>query len=113
LIVGFIILAALYLLSGTVNWPIDRQYSTVMGSVVETKIVVDRIQDSIYGGKIYYRIDAHVIYKLGDLQQDRWLTASDSSTARELLNAKLASHPKSCLVYWPPSNPGNAKCKLE
>jgi hypothetical protein len=92
---------------------IDNRYLTAGGKVTETRIVIDHIQDSQYGGQIYYRIDAHVSYQIDGQVEDRWLTASETTTARELLSAKLATQPKTCQVYWFPNHPENARCRFQ
>jgi hypothetical protein len=82
------------------------------GRTSETRIVVDRILDSSMGGKILYRIDAHLTYRIDGQTQDRWLTASGTDASRELLALKLANHPKTCQVYWRTGHPESAKCRL-
>ncbi|MFZ0746447.1 MAG: hypothetical protein WAM85_18715 [Terracidiphilus sp.] len=90
-----------------------RTYFTADGTVQETRIVVDHIGDSQFGGQIYYRIEAHVNYEVEGQDQDRWLTASEITPERDLLTAKLQPLPKTCRVYWVPKHPENAKCRLE
>lgn len=90
-----------------------RSYFTTPGTVLETRIAVDHISDSRSGGQIYYRIEVHVSYSVEGLEQDRWLTASEATTEREQLAARLAARPKTCRVYWVPKHPENAKCRLE
>jgi len=45
--------------------------------------------------------------------QNRWLIASEITTARELLAAKIAGHPKTCQVYWAAMHPESASCRFE
>lgn len=92
---------------------IDQSYFVAEGQVLGTRIVVDHIWDGAHGGFIYYRIEAHVNYKLQNQMQDRWLLASDVTTERERLAAKLATQPKRCLVYWKPDFPENPRCRFE
>lgn len=73
--------------------------------------VVDHTRDTLYGGKIIYRAEAHVQYLADGRMQDRWVRASDDLPQESLL-LKLAAHPTECLVYWPPNQPENAKCSL-
>jgi hypothetical protein len=103
---------ALLAVGNLVRLPSDESYVSASGSILETRIVVDHILDNEYGGRIFYRIEARTSYELEGRSQDRWLTASEIETARELLQAKLASHPKHCVVYWVPGHPENAKCRL-
>jgi hypothetical protein len=104
----------LLLAFGTIiHWPVNTNYSTAEGMVLETRIVVDRILDSNYGGRIYYRIEARVRYPIQGQQHDQWMTASEVTIERESLLAKLSSHPKNCLVRWVPKHSENAKCQLE
>jgi len=86
---------------------------TAEGRVSETRIVMDHIQDSHYGGMIFYQIEAHVSYELDGRRQDRWLTASEITTERLFLASRIATQPKTCEVYWSPGHPENAKCRLE
>jgi hypothetical protein len=98
---------------GNFVWrPSDEDHVSATGSILETRIVVDHIFDSQYGGRIFYRIEARTSYEFQGQSQDRWLTASEITTARELLQAKLASRPKYCVVYWVPGHSENAKCRL-
>lgn len=90
-----------------------RSYFTAAGTVEETRIVVDHVWDSRYGGQIYYRIEAHVNYEVEGQAQDRWLTASEITPQRELLLTRLEPPPKTCQVYWAPKHPENARCRLK
>ena len=88
-----------------------KSYSS--GNVKESRIVVDHTSEGQFGGTIYYRMELRVSYALAGEQQDRWLTASEITPDRDGLAAKLASHPKTCQVYWVPGHPENARCRLE
>jgi hypothetical protein len=106
-----ILLAAVYLAA---NWihSFPSPHQTATGTILEIRKVVDNTRDTLYGGKINYRLEAHVQYVADGQKQDRWLRASDDLT-RESLLLKLAAHPTNCLVYWPPNHPENAKCSLK
>jgi hypothetical protein len=54
----------------------------VTGSIRETRIVVDHIVDSQYGGLIYYPVEARTRYEFEGRTQERWLTASEITTTR-------------------------------
>jgi hypothetical protein len=106
-----ILLAAVYLAA---NWihSFPSQRETATGTILEIRKVVDSTRDTLYGGSISYRLEAHVQYVANGQMQDRWLRASDDLT-RESQLVKLAAHPTKCLVYWPPNHPENAKCSLK
>jgi hypothetical protein len=106
-------LVALIGLGRVIEWPSNTDHSTAAGQVLETRIVVDHLGESQYGGVIYYRIEAHVRYELHSQQRDQWMTASEATTEREVLAVRLSSHPKTCLVYWFPKHPENAQCQLQ
>jgi hypothetical protein len=109
---SIVVLVASLAFGSFVGWQSDEDHASATGSILETRIVVDHIFDSQYGGGIYYRIEARTSYEFQGRSQDRWLTASEITTTRQLLQAKLASHPKYCVVYWVPGHPENAKCHL-
>jgi hypothetical protein len=88
-------------------------YIFTEGNVTETRIVADSIRDSLYGGRIYYRLEARVRYDLAGQPQDRWLTASEVTTNRQMLAAAVARSPKVCRVFWPQDHPEGALCRLE
>jgi hypothetical protein len=90
----------------------DTSHLTAEGKISEIKIVVDHTVDSMYGGRIFYRIEAHVTYEIEGQSQDRWVTASEITSFREMLKAKLARQPQSCQIYWTPGHPENARCRL-
>jgi hypothetical protein len=96
------------------NWihSFPSTHETATGKILEIRKVVENTRDTLYGGKINYRLEARVQYLAGGQMQDRWLRASDDLTPESLL-VKLASHPTKCLVYWPPNHPENAKCSLK
>ena len=111
LAIFLILVVAVYLAA---NWihSIPSTYETATGKILEIRKVVDHTRDTLYGGKISYRAEAHVRYLADGQIQDRWVRASDDLTQESLL-LKLAAHPNECLVYWPPSQPENAKCSLK
>lgn len=96
------------------NWihSFSSKYETTTGKILEIRKVVDHTRETLYGGKITYRAEAHVQFLAAGHIQDRWVLASDNLPEESLL-LKLASHPTECLVYWPPSHPENAKCALK
>jgi hypothetical protein len=98
----------------TANWvhSLPTTYETATGKILEMRKVVDHTRDTLYGGKISYRAEAHVQYLVDGRMQDRWVRASDDLPQESLL-LKLAAHPAQCLVYWPPNQPENAKCSLK
>jgi hypothetical protein len=112
LAVSVFVAIALLAFGSFVGWQSNEDHTSATGSILETRIVLDHIVDSQYGGGIYYRIEARTSYEFQGQSQDRWLTASEITTARELLQVKLASHPKYCVVYWVPGHAENAKCRL-
>jgi hypothetical protein len=112
LAVSLVALMMLLTFRNFLKWPSDEDYVRATGSILETRIVVDHISDSEYGGRIFYRVEARTSYEFQGEPQERWLTASEITTERELLEAKLAIHPKYCSVYWVLGHPENAKCRL-
>ena len=112
-VVGMIAILTFGLAFGRlIVFPSSDHYTKVTGSILETRIVVDHILDSQYGEKIYYRVEARTSYEFEGQAQESWLTASGATTSREELVAKIAAHPKTCLVYWFPNNPKSAKCQI-
>ena len=109
----FVAVAALYLPIGMWHPPYDMDHPTAPGNVSDTRIVIDHIRDSQYGGLIFYRTEALVSFEIEDQTQNRWLIASEITTERALLASKLAGSPKTCQVYWLPGHPENAKCRFE
>lgn len=97
-----------------VNWihSLPKNYSTTKAKILEIRQVVASTRESMYGGQIYYRIEAHVEDSSEGKSQDRWLRASDDES-RESVELRLASHPTECLIYWLPKNPENARCSLK
>jgi hypothetical protein len=91
----------------------DLDHLTALGNVSDTRIVIDHIRDSPYGGKIFYRIEAQVSYEIDGQTQNRWLTASETTTERGRLASKLAGSPKTCQVYWLPDHPENPRCRFK
>jgi len=97
-----------------VNWvrSLPSTSETATAKILEIRKVVDHTQDSLYGGRIIYRAEAHVQYVADNRVQDRWLRVSDGLTQDSLL-LKLAAHPTECLVHWSPNHPENARCSLK
>jgi hypothetical protein len=96
----------------TYDWHSDLDDSTAKGKILETRIVVDHIRESYYGGRILYRIEARVKYQIQNGQQERWMAASEATSEREVLSFRLEPSPINCLVHWPPKHPENARCQL-
>lgn len=96
------------------NWvhSSPSHYETATGKILQVRRVVDHTRDTLYGGRAYYRAEAHVQYLVDGQIQDRWLRASDDLSQESLL-LKLAAGPTECWVYWPPDHPDNAKCSLK
>lgn len=90
----------------------DTSHLTTMGKVSETRIVIDHTWESTYGGRIFYRIEAHVSYEIQGRPEDRWLTASDITSSRAMLETTVAHSFKECQVYWAADHPENAKCRF-
>ena len=107
----FIGVAAVYLVANWVH-SFPSAYETATGKILEIRKVVDHTSDTLYGGKISYRAEAHVRYAADGQMQDRWLRASDDLPQDSLL-LKLAANPAECFVYWSPGHPENAKCSLK
>jgi hypothetical protein len=80
--------------------------------ILDTRIVVTQIHEGQRGTSVGYRIEAHVSYDLHGQMQDRWVPVPEMYKDREWLEARLASHPKTCEVSWPKSHPENARCRL-
>ena len=108
-----VVLIVLFGLGRVIEWPSNTNHSTAAGQVLETRIVVDHLGESQYGGIIFYRIEAHVRYELHGQQREQWMTASEANPERQMLAAKLASRPVNCMVYWFEKHPENPKCQLE
>jgi hypothetical protein len=90
-----------------------QKHSTVEGTVSETRVVMDHIRDGKYGGRIYYRLEAHVFFRAEGKDQDRWLTVPQDSMDSTALTVLAGGNPKHCRVYWVPGFAENAKCKLD
>jgi len=110
--VAFVAIAAFYV-PGIWHPLYDLDHLTAPGNVSDTRIVIDHTRDSLYGGQIFYRIEALVSYEIDGQTQNRWLTASEVTTERGRLASKLAGSPKSCQVYWLPDHPENARCRFQ
>ena len=107
------LLCVLYIAGKIRDSAFDSSHLTTQGRISETRIVVDHMLDTSMGGKIFYRIDAHVAYQIDGQTQDRWLTASGIDASHEFLALKLISHPQTCQVYWSPGHPENARCRFQ
>lgn len=109
-----VFLVAVAGLVGMINWfhSLPSNYDTATGKILEIRKVADGTRDTLYGGKIRYRIEAHVQYVVAGKMEDRWLRTGDDSQP-EGLTLKLAAHPTECVVYWLPNHPENAKCSLK
>jgi hypothetical protein len=105
-----ILLMALFVVGRLVQCP--RNYRTTEGTIQEAKVAIAYGRDGGYGGAVYYRIEVRVRYDQDGQMLERWLTASDATPARQLLEAKLSSHPRHCVVYWTPRRPEGAQCRL-
>ena len=110
---GACLLLALIVAARIRDSAFDTSHLTAEGKISEIRIVVDHNSESIYGGRIHYRIEAHVIYEIQGQNQDRWVTASVTTPLREMLAAKLARHPQICQIYWAPDHPETARCRLD
>jgi len=88
-------------------------HSSVQGTISETRVVVDHIRDSRYGGLIFYGLEAHVAYSIDGKAQDGWLVASKQTASREMLIAVQNRQPSTCLVTWLNGSPQYAKCRIE
>jgi hypothetical protein len=113
---AFFVSFALLVLAGILFVLWDRPhepFETTHGRVLDMRIVVDGIRQSIYGGRISYRLEVRVNYDLVGTPQDRWITTDTVTSAREEMAAKIARNPKQCLVYWKPNHPESARCHLE
>lgn len=111
-LVAFVLLVVAALLFIWWDRPHEPNFVTE-GKILESRIVVDDIRDSRYGGRIDYRLETRVSYDLDGKSVDRWLTADTVSTSRELIAAQVAGNPRNCLVYWRPNHPENARCRLQ
>jgi len=117
--VAFLLIPVFYLLARAGGWFVP-DFDSTTGQVLETRIVVDHVAESQYGSSIFYRLEAHVKYAVPDQGtprqpdqfQDRWLTASDTTTTRELLTMIQAKQSKTCHIYWLPNRPEAARCRL-
>ena len=109
---AIVLLAALFLVGRLRSGFGVGSHLNATGRILDTRIVEERVQDSQNAERTLYRIEVHVTYQTRGQAQDRWLAASEVTTDRDLLAARLASHPGSCEVYWAPHHPENAKCLL-
>lgn len=88
-------------------------YFTSNEIVEEVRIIEIPMPEAENGGLKIYRIEARVSYSSNGTREDRWLPASEPTTTRDLLEARLKALPKTCAVYWPPKHPENARCRLK
>lgn len=109
----FIAVAVVYIAIRMLHPFYDTDHLTAEGKVYETRIVMDHIRDSQYGGLIFYRTEALVSYEVEGQTQSRWLIASEITTERAMLASKLAGSPTTCQVYWLPGHPENARCRFQ
>lgn len=114
------IAAAVIILAFIAVFTLTRLYRTTAGAyftsngiVEETRIIEIPLPEDENGGLKIYRIEARVSYSLKGTRQDRWLPASEPTTTHELLEATLGTSPKTCVVYWPPKHPEDARCRLK
>jgi hypothetical protein len=95
---------------GSMFW---ETHSAAEGQVSETRVVVDRIIDSTYGGRVLYRLEAHVRFMAEGQMQERWMVVREDTHDRALLMAEQASNPKTCEVYWTSGHPEDAGCMFQ
>jgi hypothetical protein len=94
-----------------IEFPERHDWESTEGSVIETRIVVDHVSGTLYGGHVVYRLDARVSYSYKEEKLDRWLPVAEDAM-RGVLKLREANHYRYCEVYWPPSQPELAKCRL-
>jgi len=117
---ALVLIPAVYWVSRAGEWFVPSFDSTA-GEVLETRIVLDHTRESEFGGSIFYRLEARVKYRipvrtsatLPELPEDQWLTASDPTTAPELLKAAQAKKATACRVFWIKNHPETAKCTFD
>lgn len=97
-----------------VNKHYARDWPSVTGHVLETRIVTLGSEDRAYRpGEILYRVEAHVVYKVNGEQFDRWLPASDINSEKTYLQFWLSQKKnKLCIVHWNPDNPSDIEALL-
>jgi hypothetical protein len=88
-------------------------HTPVVGNILETRIALADTGDTRFGGYILYRIEAKVRYEYRGQTQERWMIASEAPETRDILEAKLATSPKTCQVSWSPDHPENPKCRFQ
>jgi hypothetical protein len=69
--VGVALLLVLIVAAKIRDGAFDTSHLTAEGKISETRIVVDHTLESMYGGRIYYRIEAHVAFDISGKNQDR------------------------------------------
>jgi hypothetical protein len=90
-----------------------ERHEAVDGTVSEIRIVPDSKRETLYGGLVAYRTEAHVQFTAEGKLQDRWLIAGEPSTSTAWLKFKIPSPIKKCLVYWAPGHLEAARCDLK
>ncbi|HUN84138.1 MAG TPA: hypothetical protein VMU48_07155 [Terracidiphilus sp.] len=110
ILLAFIVIFALTRLYRTT----PGSYFTSNGRVEETRITEIHLPGGEQGGGLnLFRIEARVSYSLDGTMRNRWMAASEPTTARQLLEEKLKTAPKVCIVYWSPKHPENPRCRLK
>ena len=110
---SLLLFAALLVLGPRWTRTIDTSYHTATGQVLETRISVAGTRDTLYGGRILYRIETLVRYDLHGQIRERWMPTSEITDDRDLLTLRLVKRPSSCEVYWTPTHPENPNCLLK
>jgi hypothetical protein len=110
---GVLFIAGLIAFGSWWSPSIEDSHVTTPGRVLETRIAICGTQDSLFGGYILYRIEAHVRYDRHGQVQDRWMPASEISSSRDTLALRLVKPPGACEVYWAPGHPENPRCDLK
>ncbi len=116
----FLTLPLLYVWVKSSGW-LRPSYESTLGTILETRIVMDHAVDHYSGGSISYRMEAHVRYSIPPngasaasvKSEERWLVVNEITTSIALLNIVQRQQPKTCLVYWISGHPETAKCKVE
>ena len=90
-----------------------ERHNAVDGTVSEVRIVPDSMRESLLGGRVFYRTEAHVQFTAEGQSQDRWLIAGEPSSSTAWLRFKIPSSIKKCIVYWAPGHLESAQCELK
>jgi hypothetical protein len=107
------VVAAAFLWYNYRNSTFFERHETVDGTVSDVRIVVDRVIDGGYGGRILYKTEAHVRFTAEGKVRDRWLLAADPSSDASWLKLQIPTPIEKCIVYWVPGHLDNARCKLK